>query len=60
MSSYEEVMSKILVDCHKDRNEVPFCSVRIYVAVFEIVRVILGFWCLHKICRASSRDHVGT
>ena len=35
-----------------------FCSVRTYVAIFETVRVILGFWCLHEIYRASSRGRV--
>ena len=35
-------------------------SIRICLAVFEIVRVVYGFWFLHEICRALSYDHVGT
>ena len=35
-----------------------FYSVRTCVAVFETVRVVLGFWFLHEICRGSSRGHL--
>ena len=35
-------------------------SVRLFMAVFETVRVIYGFWFMHKICIASSQIRVAT